>query len=164
MDIIIDFQAFKDNDNNFVVKECAITTTDYCFIHHWVIAPPYDFYKLSTQKRREATWLQLNGHGLKWCDGRIRYGEFIKELRHMCAKKSRVFSKGREKCEFLTGILGVSVIAMDNYGIPSIKTLMQDTYIPLLRCFYHNKHKKNICALTNAYKLMLWCTTNKQVF
>lgn len=160
MDIIIDCQAYKDNLNNFIIKECAVTTPDYCFIHHWVIAAPYDFYRLSKQKRKKAIWLH---HGLKWCDGHIKYNDFLKELRHICSGSSRIFAKGKEKCEFLTGILGLSVIGMDNYWAPCIKTLLQDTYLPVWRCFYHSKHKKHVCALANAYKLKFWMMTNKHV-
>lgn len=158
MDIIVDFQAYKDNSNNFVIKECAVTTPNYCFIHHWVIAPPHNFYNLSKDRRKEAIWLQLNHHGLKWSDGHIKYRDFLNELRVICSEKSRVLAKGREKCDFLTAVLGVSVIDLEIYGAPSIKTPLQDTYLPVLRCFYHCKHNKHACALTNAFKLKIWVT------
>lgn len=164
MDIIVDFQAFKDNCNNFIVKECAVTSPDYCFIQHWIIAPPYDFYTLSSQKRKEAIWLQLNYHGLKWSDGGIKYSVFLNELQKVCSKGIRIFAKGSDKCDWLKVILNTNIIDLEGFNVPRFKALMQTTYIPVLRCFYHCKDKKRICALTNAYKLKLWVVANSHVF
>lgn len=164
MDFIIDFQGFTDNSNNFIFKECAITSTDYFFIQHWVIAPPYDFYTLSRQKRKDAIWLQLNFHGMKWEDGGIKYDSFLRELKHLCSKANRIFVKGCSKRIWLKNILKSDIIDLDEAHVPRLKDLMQSSFLPVPRCFYHCQDKNHICALNNAFKLKLWLLTNNHVF
>lgn len=164
MDIIVDFQAFKDNCNKFIVKECAVTSPDYPFFQHWIIASPYDIYTLTSHRRKEAIWLQLNYHGIKWSDGGIKYSAFIKELQKVCSNGTRVFGKGSEKCNWLKDILNINIVNLEEFNVTRFKNLIQTTYMPVLRCFYHCKDKKHICALTNAYKLKLWMVANSHVF
>jgi len=66
MDIVVDFQAFKNNNNEFIIKECAVVDIDYSFIEHWVVAPPSDFYELTRERRKAAVRLGINHHGLGW--------------------------------------------------------------------------------------------------
>lgn len=164
MDIVIDFQAFKDNYNEFIVKECAVVAIDGSFIEHWVVAPPYEFLVLKKDKRREAVWVKQNYHGLSWGDGGISYQAFQDELRQVCFEVSRVFVKGKEKAEFLKTLLKSNIINLEEYNTPRLKKLMLNSYLPVLRCFRHCKHKKYICALSNADKLKMWVITNNHVF
>jgi hypothetical protein len=165
MDVIIDFQAFKDNNNEFVIKECAVVAVDNSFVEHWVVAPPYEFHVLKKDKRREAVWIKQNHHGLSWSDGGISYKSFQDELRLVCCDVSRVFVKGKEKTEFIKGLLKNAVIInLEDYNTPRLKRLMLNSYLPVLRCFRHCKHKNYICALSNADKLKMWVITNNHVF
>jgi len=100
MDVVVDIQAFIDNNNCFIVKECAVVSVDGSFVEHWIVAPPYDFYELNKKKRQETVWLRLNHHGLRWDDGGIEYRTFIDNLKSVCFGTRRVFAKGREKCLF----------------------------------------------------------------
>lgn len=164
MDIVLDFQAFKDNNNEFIIKECAVVAIDGSFVEHWVIAPPYEFYMLKKEKRREAVWVKQNYHGLSWGDGGISYKAFQDELRQVCSDVCRVFVKGNEKAEFLKTLVKKDVINLEDYNTPRLKRLMFNSYLPVLRCFRHCKDKKYICALSNADKLKLWIITNNHVF
>lgn len=49
----MDFQAFTDNNNGFIIKECAVISIDNAFVEHWVVAPPYSFYDLNKQKEKQ---------------------------------------------------------------------------------------------------------------
>lgn len=164
MDIILDFQAFKDNNNDFIIKKCAVVAIDGSFVEHWIVAPPYEFYMLKKDKRREAVWVKQNYHGLSWGDGGISYGAFQDELKQVCSDVRRVFVKGKEKTEFLKTLLKNDVINLEDYNTPRLKKLMFNSYLPVLRCFRHCKHKKYICALSSADKLKLWVITNNHVF
>ena len=85
MELVLDFQGFKDNENGFVIKECAVLAVDNGFMENWIVSPPYDFYTLTKEKRKEASWLKINHHGLKWDDGVIAYETFLKELKFACS-------------------------------------------------------------------------------
>jgi hypothetical protein len=164
MDIVVDFQAFTDNNNQFVIKECAVISVDHSFVEHWIVAPPYSFYDLKKEKRREAVWLKLNHHGLRWDDGGIDYNTFIKELRNVCCGARRIFAKGRQKCAFIEKVLHKEVTDLEEFGAPTLKSFMQTLNPSVLRCFRHLKHKKFICALTVAEKLKFWILNNYHVF
>lgn len=137
---------------------------DGSYVEHWIVAPPYEFYMLKKDKRREAVRVKQNYHGLSWGDGGISYGAFQDELKQVCSDVRRVFVKGTEKTEFLTTLLKNDVINLEDYNTPRLKKLMFNSYLPVLRCFRHCKHKKYICALSSADKLKLWVITNNHVF
>lgn len=164
MDVVIDFQAFKDNCNEFIIKECAVVSIDGSFVEQWVVAPPYEFHCLKKEKRREAVWVKQNYHGLSWGDGGISYQAFQDELRLVCSGVNRVFVKGKEKSEFLKTLLKNHIVNLEEYNTPRLKKLMFNSYLPVLRCFHHCKHKSYICALTNADKLKIWVIANSHVF
>lgn len=164
MDIVVDFQAFRNNFNQYIIKECAVVDVDGSFVENWLVAPPYNFYNLSKAKRKESVWLTLNYHGLKWDDGGLCYSSFLDELRTLCKDAQNIFVKGKEKADYLQSILNRNVTDLERYNAPSLKELLKTSKIPLLRCYRHSKQKQYFCALTNVEKLKLWVVTNNHVF
>lgn len=116
------------------------------------------------EKRREAVWVKQNYHGLSWGGGGISYQAFQDELRLVCSGVNRVFVKGKEKSECLKTLLKNHIVNLEEYNTPRLKKLMFNSYLPVLRCFHHCKHKSYICALTNADKLKIWVIANSHVF
>ncbi|KAG8241699.1 hypothetical protein J6590_081433 [Homalodisca vitripennis] len=65
MDVaVVEFDAFKDNDNRFIVKEFVIIS--HLFRAHMVFKPPYDKGKLNSKMARTARWLERHFHNIKW--------------------------------------------------------------------------------------------------
>lgn len=164
MDIVVDFQGFTDNNNKFVIKECAVLSVDHSFVEHWIVRPPYGFYELTKQKRKEAVWLKSNHHGLRWDDGGIQYHNFIEDLRNVCCGVRQIFAKGKEKCATLKFILCREVIDLGELNTPSLKSLMKGVHPLGLRCFRHCKNKRHVCSLSIVDKLRSWILNNGQVF
>lgn len=99
---IVDLQGFKDDFNNFIVKELCFLTQNIKFTD--TIKCPYEFDSLSQRSQNIARWLINNYHGIQWDSGYIN----IKELRAAILpilKNKIIYVKGEEKVEWLRKIL-----------------------------------------------------------
>lgn len=94
---VVEFQAFKDNDNGFIVKELAIVGSS--FSCQLVFCPPYGICHLNEKMRRTARWLTRHYHRIQWEDGEIPYDEEI--IRSLCTPFQFIYTKGPEKVAFL---------------------------------------------------------------
>jgi len=93
---VVEFQAFKDNYNRFIIKELAVVGGSLnCQV---LFRPPYSITQLNDKMRRTARWLTRH-HGLHWDDGSITYNESL--ISALCIPFKIIYTKGREKAEFL---------------------------------------------------------------
>lgn len=103
--LVVDFQAFFDNDKNFIVKEFAIvdiTNRAYVVLH---FLPPYAFERLNHARRKSNDWLMENFHRLSWSDGEIEYDtrKIVDVI--LSFNPQMVFVKSLQKHKFLTDLL-----------------------------------------------------------
>lgn len=156
-DYIIDIQGFKDNRNEFIVKEIAVTRTDGCFfLRHWIVKPPYNFKTLSPEYRRQANFNTHCYHGIPWDEGRASFNYVKRQLEVLLSFK-RVFVKGQEKRDFLQRILKNARVE-DLDQIPSLKKLTS-RYVSNI-CYYH-KFDNFVCALENVFKIQTYLYLNR---
>lgn len=134
---VVEFQAFQDNDNRFIIKELAVVGGSLnCQI---IFKPPYGVASLNDKMRRTARWLTRH-HGIRWDDGSIPYNESL--ITALCIPFKVIYTKGREKAEFLRGFH------------PNVREIVgpsiSDLYITSVDCImgYHKK-----CALCAACTL-----------
>src|SRR3978361_785442 len=102
--VVIDFQAFKSSNNEFIVKEVASfngTQSLHCIFH-----PPCEFHELSADCQRQVRWLTNNHHHLNWSDGYVPLDK-LPELLEVAVRggADRIFVKGREKAAFIENCL-----------------------------------------------------------
>ena len=147
MDIILDFQGFKDNCNQFVIKELAISSTDGAILQHWFVRSPFPYYTLDMKRRRECTWNTKHHHGISWADGDITIQDLHLQLCPILTD-SIVYVKGLEKAGYLQEFFKCGHF-MDLEDYPALKEL-QTTGV---YCFHH-KDKIYSCALNNVTKLV----------
>lgn len=155
-DFIIDIQAFKNNNNGLLIKECAVLTTTGEEIHHWIILPPFDYYELTKNKRKKNKWLTLNHHEIDCNDGSISYQLFLRQLKLCFLKAKNIFVKDKEKTVLLNSISKREVLNLEDIGVSSLKTMRTTPGYPLLQCQRHSMQEGYICALENACKLLHW--------
>ena len=158
MEIVIDFQGFKDNNNEFIIKELAVRPLNRKFAIHKIVLPPFEYETLDYEKRKEVQWLYLFYHGLQWDSGSEPYDTMLYELKELCYFCKKIYVKGEEKAHFLRALLQREVIELGALGCPSVKELSSE-YL----CVFHREKKNNnyVCALDNAYKLKTWILGNK---
>lgn len=72
--IILDFQCFKDNNNDYILKEvCALEVHSGTLLMHHIVKSPFNRDFLTQAKLRESYWLTKHCHGLEWDHGDIWY-------------------------------------------------------------------------------------------
>lgn len=96
--VVLDIQCFKDNNNEYIVKEASVieVSSGTLLLHH-IARPPFDRDSLSEEKLRESYWLVKHCHGLEWDQGDIPYHVLIEKLRTCLTAHSTIFVKGCEK-------------------------------------------------------------------
>lgn len=156
-----DIQGFKDNSNEFILKEIAVITTNSSF--HDVIKSPYSIEILDKGHKRDAEWLTGHYHGIKWDDGTTSMTKLRQIIKPMLRQKI-IYVKGEEKVGWMRLILGdkrnrIQIINLECMGCcvkPHEFDALTDSYKNI--CKRHPKHYH--CALRNVLKICKWYLLN----
>ena len=65
--VVLDFEGFRHQKNTFIVKELAITNSDYS--DSLIFLPPVNFNSLPKSEQKAYNWLTKYLHGLHWDSG-----------------------------------------------------------------------------------------------
>lgn len=159
---VLDFQAFKDDNNEFILKEvCMIDVESGTVMLHRLARPPFDFSILSETKRRECRWLTKHYHGLDWNDGDTSYAELQQMLRKCLANCHTVYVKGIEKKEFVINNLINNIVIKKTTTVSDLSELGCESLPELttnpnaIRCGLHGDLQHR-CALTHCMVLRSW--------
>lgn len=155
--IIVDLQGFKDNDNNFVLKEICLWRRES--FYHFIVKPPFDWDHLSEKSKKEANWLKNNYHGLDWKDGNTTFTELIEKIGYLFEKKNIIlFVKGEEKVLWIKQLFKkfdlnciINLEHMD-CDINLNKKFFENSLFE--HCDQHNHNYK--CAMQNTNLLAAW--------
>lgn len=155
--VVLDIQCFKNDENEFILKEVCIieVVTGILLLHHIAISP-YSQRFLSQEKLRESCWLTKHYHGLEWNKGDIGYHTLIQKVRTCLSDYSTVYVKGLEKKQYVLNTLVTDetslVVDMSDIGCSSLASISGSSTI---RCNHH-KSVQNHCALANCTSLRHW--------
>ena len=69
LNVIVDIQEFKDNENYFISKKVAVVALIADFIGHWITASAYLFINLPQTICVQNYWLSRSCNSIKWFDG-----------------------------------------------------------------------------------------------
>lgn len=116
MNVVLDFQCFKNNQNEFIVKEACVleVSTGSILFHHVAELPHYtQSHFLNKARQRECRWLTDNYHGLDWSSGDMPFINLMEKLRELLSHQcSTIYVKGLEKRKYVeTDLLPTSVAA-----------------------------------------------------
>lgn len=155
MTAIVDVQGFKTEANEFIIKEIAILCDKK--IQVFLIKPPFPFYNLTKQERRQVSWIERN-RKIHWNEGIVPYSNYqnlvINILRDKC-----VYVKGSEKVSWLRNIVNsTNVNNLEDKGCPSLLNLYKEyeNSHDLYSCINHD----SVCALKNVLCLNKWRIDN----
>lgn len=140
MTAVVEFHAFTDNKNQFIIKELAIVGDS--FQTQIVFRSPYCKCVLNQKQQRTARWLSRHFHGIKWEEGSIDYNEDI--IRTLCKPFNKIYSKGLEKVRFLNEFHD-NVFELPEEGTSST-VVVHNCLLP------QHKSDKFKCALRSAQK------------
>ena len=157
---IVDFQAFKDDCNNFVLKEISIVSVHSHIFTHCIIRPPFPIEELSAKKKCEVKWLTRNHHGIKWKEGYVNPDDAILMLLETTKDASLILSKGSERTKFLNKLTKKLVLDLNEIQCPPAKYLpVADSYF---LCMFHKHSMKNIrlrgyvCSVLSTFRYKSW--------
>lgn len=94
---VVEFHAFKDNEQRFIVKELAIVSAHAQY--QIIFNPPYCLCKLNEKMRKSVRWLSRHYHHIGWDYSGIPYNEDL--IRTFVKSFPVIYSKGLEKVNFL---------------------------------------------------------------
>ena len=69
--VVLDFEGFRYQKNTFIVKDLAITTSDYS--DSLIFLPPVNFNYLPKFEQKANNWLTNYLHGFHWDSGDYLY-------------------------------------------------------------------------------------------
>ena len=69
--VVLNFEGFRHQKNTFIVKELAITTSDYS--DSLIFLPPVNFNSFPKSEQKAYNWLTNYLHGLHWDSGDYLY-------------------------------------------------------------------------------------------
>jgi len=156
---IVDFQAFKDEYNRYILKEMAIIPVYTDEAAHCLIKPPHALSKLSSNCRASVYYLLKNHHGIFWEDGYMNFIDAIRLLKDMTENAEKILIKGSERARFIEKVTGKPTVDFDSLQCPRAKHLPSVSSAP--DCFYY-RHSPTYhtyfeaCSLRRVYKLKKW--------
>jgi len=159
---IIDFQAFVDDHNNYIVKELSVIDLQTYASQHWIFKAPYGCEFLEKETIRTNRWLSKHYHKLDWWKGDVNYDQLAKILEDINTKYCVIYVKGSKKKALIKEYIFDSlIIDLEEYGCPSLKhitTKRQGAY-----CFHHNNNRETTCAVYRINGLAEWLERSRSL-
>lgn len=156
MELIVDLQGFKNSNNEFIVKELSIVSTDERVKELRLFSPPYGFSEIPGNVQKQVMWLEKRFHGLRWVSGTTPYCELKALIQGTL--RGTVYVKGSEKEQYMSSLLtefDVAVIDLDDLDCPNLTILKRqfwnDSQTP---CIF--EHGSKNCAYVNTNVLLRW--------
>ena len=159
--VVLDVEGFRYKKNAFVVKELAITTSDYS--DRLIFLPPVNFNILPKLEQKAYNWLTNYLHGLHWEKGDYLYINLNQILQSFVLRNPGAvfYAKGKEKTEFLAKYLDRKIENLDDLGCPRVENLYFKNYPS---CNKHIPHynSRNHCALKKTKVFYDWLKNEQQ--
>lgn len=155
--LIIDFQGFKNEQNEFIIKELSVLHVASGSSQTWIFLPPFSYDAFTLKHKRTILWVE-SYHGLSWSEGDIVYERCNRLLRTIIEPNSVVFVKGEEKRKFIATKFKCNVINLEELGCPSLRHLYQynTQHTGCLHVNHVMKISSFYCAKRNIELLFLW--------
>ena len=103
--VVLGFEGFRHQKNTFIVKELAITSSDYS--DSQIFLPPVNFNSLPKSEKKAYNWLTNYLHGLHWDSGDYLYLNLNQIIQSFALRNPNAvfYAKGKEKADFLSKYL-----------------------------------------------------------
>lgn len=164
-EFILDIQGFKSVNNEYIVKELAIVSTDESVYELQLFKPPCDFNELPDHLQKQVVWLENQFHGLFWSSGTRNYNE-LKDVIRGLNLNGVIYVKGIEKKEFVMKVLSpdvaINIVNIEDMNCPNLDILKQMCNPKVLKpCAFDHKDKH--CAYVNAHVILHWLRLEKYI-
>lgn len=144
--VIIDIQFVVGNEREYYIKEIAILDLETLKLSNYIFKSKFAYSKLNSLARSQNFYNFKNINGLRWADGRLKYGEIINLL--SAFKEKNIIVRGVEKKKELQKYLPTSNI-IDLEMNKSLE-ICED---PGVCCKIHENRFNLRCATKNVLKI-----------
>lgn len=144
---VVEFQAFRNNQDKFIVKELAFFDISTNVVNYFLFKPPFPFKKLNTKSSRTNKWLMEHLHHITWDEGFTEYKELDSIMYHYCQQYDKIYTTGDEKSKWIRmySTSNVTNIILNKDFATDLNGLCIGVKSP--------QHKTANCALSRAYKV-----------
>lgn len=143
--IIIDFQGFKDDQNNYVVKELSMLSKYRSDL--LLFSPPFNEKYLSPEIQELNLKFTTSGHGFFWNDGSSPYVILESTLVDRCKDFDKIIIAELEKVRFMQNIIKKEVTYLKKLNFGDRCNFPETT----VNCWYdHNGYD---CAFKNVHRI-----------
>ena len=144
---VVEFQAFRDNRNDFIIKELVFYDLTTNVVNYFLFRPPFPFRILNSKSARTNRWLIRNLHHISWEEGFTQYKELKNIMYHYCQQYNEIYTTGEEKSSWIQRHCTSNVTSV----------ILEKTYATELNGFCigvkNSQHKTASCALSRAYRI-----------
>lgn len=158
MEFMLDFQGFKNENNEFIIKELAIISTDEEVYELNLFRPPCGFHELAEKLKSQVIWLEKCFHGLYWNSGLKDYDELNDVFKSVFKMGGTIYVKGDEKRTYINGLLSamaVRVLNLEDFDCPSLPVLRETWKLYNVKSCPFN-HTLEHCAYYNVKLMLEW--------
>ena len=151
--MIVDIEGFHHPDR-FIIKELALYDPESNARKCIMLSPPFSRDHMLKKTITTLDWVTKNWHGLDWNDiGNYDYN-VAGHLLQLYGCSHKLFSKGTEKCKWISQLALCPVYDLEAMGCPRVEDL---THIELdYDCPVHENQTHYSCALVKAYRFGKW--------
>lgn len=145
---VIEFQAFRNNDNKFIIKELVVFDLTTGIVSYFIFKPPFPLSSLLSKQYRTNKWLTSFFHHISWEEGLVDYKDLESIMIHYCRQFKTIYTSGDEKIKFIQKFTSCPVICCNMVKYNDFNDRASCCSVK------HEKHliSKN-CALYKAYCL-----------
>lgn len=144
---IVEFQAFKGNSNEFIIKELVILDLSTGIPNYFLFKPPFEFANLERKYAKTNNWCTKKYHFITWDEGFTHYGELDEIMYYYCSQYTTLFTTGVEKCNWLRMYTTSRVVERN------LSKELKEKQNLLCISVKNPRHKIQNCALAKAYNL-----------
>lgn len=149
---VIEFQAFRGNDDRYIIKELVILDLFTFVIHPFTFEAPFSFNMLNSKARTTNKWLTKYFHRIQWYEGYINYNNLHSIMYQFCKQYTHIYTRGCEKRNWIQRYTHGKVIDVH---------MNRDFQYDLGDCCVTNPtHRYSQCALRNAYRVAAYLEKN----
>jgi hypothetical protein len=144
---VIEFQAFRGNDDRFIIKELVILDLLTQAAFTFLFEAPCSVRELCAKAKITNRWITNHFHHIYWYEGFVPYNNVHKIMFHFCKQFTHIYTRGLEKKRWIQQYTNneVSDVKLDKtfqFDCKNICVLTID-----------EKHRQTQCALQNAHYL-----------
>lgn len=150
---IIEFQAFRDNKNKFIIKELVILDLNTNVPYSFVFKPPYNVKQCNLKSGRTNKWLSRNYHCINWLEGDVEYSELNSIMGRFCKNFHIIYTTGNEKAAWISKYTTKPVVQLHFSKVNNSNSY--EHVLPLCLNVSNPKHKVANCSLAKVYNLVL---------